>query len=254
MANPDATTRVRQGTGEAAAPADPQLRLQAKPRVFTRWQRVQIFLATWIGYIVLLGVGRTLHWEVFGWNNWESARQQGKGVVYTCWHREIFAGTWFWRRRNIVAMASQNFDGEYIARILMKFGYGTARGSSSRGAEKALAEMIRCHRRGLDTVFTIDGPRGPRFVAKPGSVQLAKMTGAAILCFHAAVRKALVFRKSWDQTEFPYPCTRAAMFLAPPIYVPRDADRAELTRKLQQVQAALDDLRARAEAWQRSRS
>ena len=149
-------------------------------------------------------------------------------------------------------MASQNFDGEYITRILLKHGYGAARGSSSRGAWKALAEMIRCHRQGLDTVFTIDGPRGPRFVAKPGSVQLAKATGAAILCFHAAVRRALVFRKSWDLTEFPFPFTRAAMFIAPPIVVPRDADRAEQTRKLQQVQATLDDLRLRAERWQKS--
>ena len=112
--------------------------------------------------------------------------------------------------------------------------------------------MIRCLRHGLDTVLTIDGPRGPRFVAKPGSVQLAKATGAAILCFHAAVRHAFVFRKSWDLTELPLPFTRAAMFVAPPIFVPHDADRAEQARKLQQVQSTLDELRGRAEEWQKS--
>jgi lysophospholipid acyltransferase (LPLAT)-like uncharacterized protein len=235
--------------GKAASADDSQLRLKASPRTFTRWQRVQIFLATWMGYFTVLLVGRSLRWEIFGWGNWETARQMGKGLIYTCWHREIFAGTWFWRKRGIVAMASQNFDGEYITRILQKLGYGAARGSSSRGGGKALAEMIRCHRQGLDTVFTIDGPRGPRFVAKPGSVQLAKATGAAILCFHAAVRRAWVFRKSWDQTEFPFPFTRAAMFVAPPIVVPHNADRAEQARKLQQVQATLDELRKRAEQW-----
>jgi len=245
------TRELREAGGPASAD-DSQLRFKASPRTFTRWQRLQIFVATWIGYFVLLVVGRSLRWEIFGWGNWEAARQMGKGLVYTCWHREIFAGSWFWRKRGIVVMASQNFDGEYITRILLKHGYGAARGSSSRGAWKALAEMIRCHRQGLDTVFTIDGPRGPRFVAKPGSVQLAKATGAAILCFHAAVRRALVFRKSWDLTEFPFPFTRAAMFIAPPIVVPRDADRAEQTRKLQQVQATLDDLRLRAERWQKS--
>ena len=243
------------GLTEAREPAsadDSQLRFQASARPFTPWQRVQIFVATWIGYFALLLVGRSLRWETFGWGNWESARQMGKGLVYTCWHREIFAGSWFWRKRGIVVMASQNFDGEYITRILRKHGYGAARGSSSRGGGKALVEMIRCHRQGLDTVLTIDGPRGPRFVAKPGSVQLAKATGAAILCFHAAVRHALVFRKSWDLTEFPFPFTRAAMFVAPPIFVPRDADRAEQARKLQQVQSTLDELRARAEEWQKS--
>jgi lysophospholipid acyltransferase (LPLAT)-like uncharacterized protein len=226
--------------------------LDAQPRTFTLWQRLQIFLATWIGYVAVLWIGRSLRWEVFGWGNWEAARRMGKGLVYTCWHREIFAGTWFWRKRGIVAMASQNFDGEYITRILQKHGYGAARGSSSRGAEKALVEMVRCHRQGLDTVLTIDGPRGPRFVAKPGSVHLAKATGAAILCFHAAVRHSFVFRKSWDLTEFPLPFSRAAMFIAPPIMVAHGADRAEQARKLEQVQSTLDELRTRAEQWQKS--
>jgi len=247
------------GTGTAAAVILPAQRgdsqphlLRHEPRIFTLWQRTQIFLATWIGYFAVLWVGRSLRWEVFGWRNWEAARQMGKRLVYTCWHREIFAGTWFWRKRGIVAMASQNFDGEYITRILQKHGYGAARGSSSRGAGKALAEMIRCLRQGLDTVLTIDGPRGPRSVAKPGSVQLAKATGAAIVCFHAAVRRAFVFRKSWDLTEFPFPFTRAAMFVAPPIMVPHDADRSEQARKLQQVQTTLDELSRRAERWQKS--
>jgi lysophospholipid acyltransferase (LPLAT)-like uncharacterized protein len=230
--------------------ADPQLLLQANPREFTRWQRLQIFLATWAGYLAVWLVGHTLSWEVYGWRNWEAARRTGKGLIYTFWHREIFAATWFWRKRGIVVMTSQNFDGEYIARIIQKHGYGAARGSSSHGARRALIEMIRCHRKGLDTAFTVDGPRGPRFVAKRGSVLLSKATGAAILCFHAVTRHPFVFRKSWDRTEFPLPFSRAAMFIAPPIVVPRDAGEAEMDRKHQEVQTALDDLRRRAEQWQ----
>jgi lysophospholipid acyltransferase (LPLAT)-like uncharacterized protein len=252
MTNQGGKTRELMKAGEPASTDSSQLRLKASSRTFTLWQRVQIFVATWIGYIALLLIGLSLRWETFGCGNWEAARQMGKGLVYTCWHRQIFSGTWFWRKRGIVAMASQNFDGEYITRILQKNGYGVVRGSSSRGGAKAWVEMVRCHRQGLETVFTIDGPRGPRFVAKPGSVQLAKATGAAIVCFHSAVRPAFVFRKSWDQTEFPFPFSRAAMFVAPAIFVPRDADRAEQARKLQQVQSALDDLRTRAEQWQKS--
>ena len=241
-------------TGEPAAESDPQLLLQANPRDFTRWQRLQIFVASWLGYLAVLVIGCTLRWEIFGWGNWEAARRAGKGLIYTFWHREIFSATWFWRKRGIVVMTSQNFDGEYIARIIQKHGYGAARGSSSRGAGRALGEMIRCHRQGLDTAFTIDGPRGPRFVAKRGSVLVAKATGAAILCFHAAVRNRYTFRKSWDQTEFPLPFGRAAMFIAPPIVVAREAGEAELNRKLEDVQSALDRLRARAEQWQADKS
>jgi lysophospholipid acyltransferase (LPLAT)-like uncharacterized protein len=229
--------------------AEPSVSLRENPRSFTLWQRFQIFVATWLGYFAVALVGRTLRWEVSGWENWEAARRAGKGLIYTFWHRMIFAATWFWRKRGIVVMTSQNFDGEYIARIIGKHGYGAARGSSSRGGARALVEMRGAMSAGRDAAFTIDGPRGPRFQAKPGSVILAQATGGAILCFHAAVRRAFVFRKTWDLTEFPYPFTRAHMFIAPPIWVAPDADGEAQARKLQEVQAALDELRRRADAW-----
>jgi len=234
---------------QAARAPEGGVALQENLRTFTFWQRVQIFLATWVGYVAILLIGRSMRWEVHGWENWAAARKTGKGLIYTFWHREIFPATWFWRRRGIVVMTSQNFDGEYIARIIQRHGYGAARGSSSRGASRALVEMIRCLRQGLDTAFTIDGPRGPRFVAKPGAVLLAKATGAAILCFHIALRKAYVFRKTWDQTQIPCPFGRAAVFIAPPILVSPEANEEEQTRKHQEVQAALDQLRERGEAW-----
>jgi lysophospholipid acyltransferase (LPLAT)-like uncharacterized protein len=225
------------------------VRLAQNPRTFTFGQKLQIFVASWIGYLAVLVIGRTLRWQVEGWQNWEAAKQAGKGMIYTFWHREIFSATWFWRRRGIVVMTSQNFDGEYIARIIQKHGYGAARGSSSRGAARALAEMARSLRTGLDAAFTIDGPRGPRFVAKRGSVLLARSTGAAVLCFHIAVARTYVFRKSWDMTQIPYPFSRAAIFIAPPIFVPKGAGEEEQERKQQEVQTALDRLRKRGDAW-----
>ncbi len=239
-------------TPDAEAARDVELR--ENPRQFTRWERFQIFVASWLGYLAVLLVGRSLRWEVHGWENWEAARRVGKGLIYTFWHREIFAACWFWRKRGIVVMTSRNFDGEYIARIIQRHGYGAARGSSTRGAGQALAEMMACLKRGVDTAFTIDGPRGPRFVAKRGSVILARATGAVILCFHVAVRRAYVFRRSWDLNQFPYPFSRAAIFIAPPITVAPDADEAGQERKLAEVQRVLDTLRAQGEAWSTGRA
>jgi len=236
-------------TTESSLPSAASVTLDENPRTFSLWQRVQIFIASWLGYFAVLLIGRSLRFEVHGWENWEAARQLGKGIIYTFWHREIFAATWFWRKRGTVVMTSQNFDGEYIARIIQRHGYGAARGSSSKGASRALVEMIRCHRAGRDTAFTIDGPRGPRFVAKRGSVLLSRATGAAILCFHIAVRKAFVFKKSWDQTQFPYPFSKAAVFIAPPIVVASNASDAEQDAKQQEVQSTLEGLRTRGEKW-----
>ncbi len=250
----EAPEKIAESLEEGGIPAvDVRVKLRESPRTFSLWERVQIFFATWVGYLAILLIGRSLDWEVFAWENWEAARKLGKGVILTFWHREIFAAIWFWRKRGVVAMTSQNFDGEYLARILQKHGCAAARGSSTRGAPGALAEMIECLKNGRDTAFSIDGPRGPRFVAKPGSVMLARATGAAILCFHIAVRRAYVFRRSWDLTVVPYPFSRAAAFFAPPIVVPQDADEAAQARKLQEVQATLDELRRRGEEWGASR-
>lgn len=227
--------------------------LGKNPRRFTPGERLQIALAAQVGYWATWAIGRTLRWEIHGWENWEIARQAGKGLIYTFWHREICAATWFWRKRGIIVMTSQNFDGEYIARIIHKHGYGAARGSSSRGAGRALVEMIQGLRNGHDSAFTIDGPRGPRFVAKQGSVLLAKATGAAILCFHIAPRRAYVFRKSWDLLELPRLFARAAIFIAPPLFVGENAGAEEQARKLSEVQSSLEALQRQGEAW-RSRA
>ena len=225
------------------------MRLRANPRVFRFWERVQISLASWAGYLAVLLIGRSLRWEVHGWENWEAATKIGKGLIYTFWHREIFAACWFWRNRGIVVMTSRNFDGEYIARIIRSHGYGAARGSSTHGASQALTEMIECLQKGQDAAFTIDGPRGPRYVAKRGSVMLSKATGAAIICFHVALRRAFIFRRTWDLTQFPHPFSRAAVFIAPPIVVSPQASDEEQANKLQEVQTALDELRRQGEEW-----
>jgi hypothetical protein len=249
MPDPLLKTPATRTENEVAPSSKQEVRLGENPRRFRLWERAQIGLASWIGYLAVLLIGGSLRWEVHGWENWEAARKRGQGLIYTFWHREIFAACWFWRKRRIVVMTSQNFDGEYIARIIQRHGYGAARGSSTHGASRALAEMIECLRQGRDAAFTIDGPRGPRYVAKRGSVMLSRATGAAILCFHIALRRVCVFRRTWDLTQFPFPFSRAAVFIAPPIVVPPQASEEEQAGKLQEVQTALDELRRRGEEW-----
>ncbi len=234
---------------ETVAVTEDRVKLGENSRLFTRRERVQIFFATWIGYLAVLAIGRSLRWEVVGWENYEAALRMGKSFIVTFWHCEIFAAIWFWRKRGMVVMTSRNFDGEYITRIIQKHGYAAARGSTSRGGARVLVEMIRSLRKDREAAVTPDGPRGPRFLAKPGVVLLAKATGAAILCFHIVPQRAWIFRKSWDRTEFPQPFSRTAIFIAPPILVAPDADEEEQSRKLAEVQWTLDGLVRQGEAW-----
>jgi len=249
MSDQDGKTRGLVEPHEQASAVDSHRLMKASPRIFTLGQRIQLFLADWIGYFVVLVIGRSLRWEVFGKRNYDEAVRRGKSFIVTFWHREIFPAVWYWRKRGMVVMVSQNFDGEFITRVIHRHGYATARGSSSRGAARVLVEMVRTLRQGLEAAVTPDGPHGPRFVAKPGVVQLARLSGACILCFHIVPRRAWVFQKSWDQTEFPKPFSRIAIFIAPPIEVPRHADEKQQEKYLELVQSTLDQLVERGKEW-----
>jgi lysophospholipid acyltransferase (LPLAT)-like uncharacterized protein len=142
-------------------------------------------------------------------------------------------------------MTSRSFDGEYIARIIERFGFVAVRGSSSRGGPGALLGMNRVLTDGHIAAFTIDGPRGPRFVAKPGPVLLARMSGAPILCFYLAVERPWILR-SWDAMMIPRPFSKVHVRWTKLIHVPAGATDEEMKRYQQQMQESLE--RARRDA------
>ncbi|HEX8635690.1 MAG TPA: lysophospholipid acyltransferase family protein [Pyrinomonadaceae bacterium] len=204
-------------------------------------QRLTIRAADLAFYALINLIGRTTRFSVEGWEHWEAATRGVRQPIYAFWHNQVFLATYFFRGRGIVVMTSRSFDGEYIARFIQRFGYGAARGSSSRGAVGALVEMVKLVRRGRPTGFTIDGPRGPRRVAKMGAVLLAKKTGAPVLPFSVNAERYYA-APSWDALQVPYPFTRARVLFAPPIYVPADADETALEAKRLELQRALDAL------------
>lgn len=203
-------------------------------------------------FVLIKLIGRTIKFEVEGWEHWEAASRDEKIPIYTFWHNRVFLSTYFWQRRRIVVMTSRSFDGEYIARFIQRFGYGAARGSSTRGATGAVVEMVRLMRAGCPTAFTIDGPKGPVYVAKMGAVLLAKKTGHPILPFTITPAKFWSARKSWDLFQVPKPFSQALVNIAAPIYVAPDAGDQELEVKRDELQNALDKLNQRGEEWRSS--
>jgi len=170
-------------------------------------------LTGWLGYLVIRIIGPTLRWQVEGGSPLDEVYKSGHRAIFTFWHGRILPATYFWRNRGIVVMTSMNRDGDVIAECIRRFGYGAARGSSSRGGFRALAEMAREIRRGRDAGFTVDGPRGPKYVAKQGPVVLALKTGAAVFCFHISMQHKVQL-KSWDEFQIPMPFTRAVVLQA----------------------------------------
>jgi lysophospholipid acyltransferase (LPLAT)-like uncharacterized protein len=209
--------------------------------------RVIIRAADIFFYLLIKIVCMTLRWQVRGMGHAESIYASGRRAIFTSWHACIFTASWYWRNRGIVVMSSQSRDAEYTGRFIKRLGYGTARGSATRGGGRALAEMADCLRHGMDAGFMIDGPRGPAYVAKPGAITLARHTGQAILPFHVAVRRYIEL-PSWDRLKIPLPFTRALVLIGEPIYVSPGASAKEVASKQEQLQSSLDGLRREAEA------
>src|SRR5690348_14873438 len=160
------------------------------------------------------------------------------------WHGRILPATVYFRNRNIVVITSQNFDGEWIAGIIERFGYGTARGSTSRGGAKALVQLRRDLLAGKPVGFTLDGPRGPARVAQPGALFLAGATGYPILPFHLESSAAWT-TKSWDRTQIPKPFSRVAVVVGESFFVP-DTEEATIEAARVQLQDVLSNLERRA--------
>ena len=197
-------------------------------------KRAEVAAIAGLGYPLLRTLGSTWRWKVSGAEHVEAIRGRGLHPIHAFWHGRILPATIYFQRRGIVVITSENYDGEWIARIIQKFGYGTARGSTSRGGPKALLQLVR-DVKSKGVAFTLDGPRGPAEVAQPGAVWLAKATGNPLLPFHAEAASSWTLR-SWDRTQIPKPFTTVAMAIREPIYVSRDAD----DRALDEARSALE--------------
>jgi lysophospholipid acyltransferase (LPLAT)-like uncharacterized protein len=154
---------------------------------------------------------------------------------------------YLWRDLKIRVMSSDSFDGEYTGRIMQKFGFVKIRGSSSRFAVRAVLGMRRDLEQGWTVAFTLDGPRGPKCVVKPGPVLLSRATGVPMAVFHIALTDAWVLN-TWDGLMIPKPFSRALMRVSRTIAVPSDASEAERDVFLEELQGALDGCREFAEA------
>ena len=212
-------------------------------------RRLQIPVIAAAVYSVIRALGPTLRFEVHGWQHAERVYGAGQRCIFPFWHRVILPIVWWGRNRGIVILNTTAFDGQWTRKVIEWLGFGTAQGSSSRGGLRGLAVMAQRLEQGLDVGFTIDGPRGPRYVAKPGPVMLARRTGCPVLVFHVGVDRGITFEKTWDHFLLPKPFARTVILFAPPIYVPQDAGRAMLEAKHAEMQRALERVRDIAESW-----
>ena len=213
----------------------------------SRAKRLQARLIPAIGYPLAAALGATFRWRADGAERYQRVLDGGRQPIMAFWHGRILPATVYFRRRGIVVITSENFDGEWIAGIIERFGYGTARGSTSRGAVKALVQLKRDMAAGKPAAFTVDGPRGPARVAQPGAIWLAKATGNPIIPFHIEADRHWT-ANSWDRTMVPKPWATVAIAIGEPMEVDPRADDAAVEAGRRELESRLTALELRARA------
>ena len=225
---PEASTREAPASAEA----------ESGPRRWTLRQRIVLSMIIGLGYSIIRLLGPTLRVAV----SYEDGAQKTldeRPLVASFWHSCMIPATYIFRDMGIRVMSSFSYDGEYMGRIIRKFGFVAVKGSSSRNPIRALLGLRRALDDGWTVAFTLDGPRGPRHKVKPGPVGLSGSSGLALTTFHAAVDKGWVLN-SWDRMVIPKPFSRVLVRVGKLIHVPTDATDEDLARCTDELQATLD--------------
>lgn len=193
-------------------------------------------LAVLVGGLAIRALSRTWRYRTVGEERLQRLRAAKTPVLFTVWHGEMLPLLWHHRDQGVAILVSEHSDGEIIAQILELNGYALIRGSTSRGAGRALIGIVRTLRSGNDVAITPDGPRGPRHKFAPGAVIAAHRAEAPILPTVAHVDRYWQL-SSWDGFVIPKPFARITIAYGPETRVgastPREA--AEEAPRLEQL-------------------
>ncbi|MBW3564735.1 MAG: lysophospholipid acyltransferase family protein [Acidobacteria bacterium] len=201
---------------------------------------------------------RTVRLRWLGSENLDAVQQGGQNFILAFWHGQILMMIRSGFRLPMTAMISQHRDGQMIADTMARFGATAARGSTTRGGSGAVRDMVRAARDGSNLAITPDGPRGPRHVAQPGAIALARASGLPILPA-AFVSDRKFVATSWDRFEVPYPFSRGVFWFEAPMKVERSADSDEQERLRYDLEKTLQRMAAAGEEefeslWLRAQS
>ncbi len=179
-------------------------------------------------------------------NFYTEEEAEEKTIVATFWHYSIVFIIYYLRNYSATALVSTSGDGEYIARLVQKLGFKTARGSRNRGGTQALKALVRVVREGGNCAIVADGSQGPPRIAQPGSILLASKSGGPVVPLVWSASSYFTVN-SWDRMAIPKPFSRVDFFFGEAFYVPANLAKKELLEYQQKLEDKLNGLYD--EAW-----
>ena len=165
-------------------------------------------------------------------------RESKTSFIYVLWHGELLPLLWTHRNRDVAVIISEHRDGEIIARVARALGFRLVRGSTSRGAARALLAASRELESGFDLAVTVDGPRGPAHSVAPGALVISQRTNAPMVPVGASASRSWRL-KSWDRFMIPKPFARVTVAYGDPIRVGADTPR-DATQETDNVRVRIE--------------
>lgn len=173
---------------------------------------------------VLRALGMTWRIRSVNRESWEKLRRAKRGFVFSLWHGQLLPLLWQHRGEGVVVLISEHKDGEMAARAAAALGYGLIRGSSSRGADRALISISRELEAGKAVAITPDGPKGPSQKFAPGALVAAQRSDSCIVPIGVTADRAWRL-KSWDRFMIPKPFARVTIAYGDPVKVGASSPR-----------------------------
>ncbi len=179
--------------------------------------------SAWLGAGIVRLLGLTWRIRQVGDHAWRGRITRRDPLVLALWHGDLLPTIWAHRGEGVVMLVSEHADGEIIARIGMRLGQRTVRGSTSRGAVRALLGLVRALQAGDTVAITPDGPRGPRHAVQGGVVAAARRAEAPVVAIGVACSRAWTLG-SWDRFRIPMPFARIVLAYTAPVTLPQAGD------------------------------
>jgi lysophospholipid acyltransferase (LPLAT)-like uncharacterized protein len=217
-----------------------------KLKGINRVSRQKFFVS--LGTLILRAWFATCRITIIGEDIQARILTRNESLVGATWHRGAIFLVWFFRKLKPMIMFSRSRDGEIIASYAEKLGVTPVRGSSHRGGRAALRHMVaHLEKPGSMAATVLDGPKGPRYVAKKGMIVLAMKARAPLVPIIVSAHPAITLKKTWDKTMIPLPFSRVTVMYDEPILPPPKLDRQQLDELTQAVASKLNDMMAQAD-------
>ncbi len=172
-------------------------------------------------------------------------------AIFLFWHEYIPFLFYLRGHCHVAMLLSRHQDAEWLSQAARHMGFGTIRGSTSRGGVAALRELMRTSET-MNLTITPDGPRGPRRRLAAGCIYASSRLGIPLVPVGLGYNRPWRSRRAWDRFAIPRPYCRARVVAGPHTQIPAGLDRKGVELYRQRVERTLNRLTTVAEQWAES--